>query len=644
LRFAPAPGIIRARGELPKMTRSGSDAPLPTGISGEEFRPRIALRIGVTGHRDLAARYGQAAWELDRTVKRLLGAIAAGAAAAGGKEAGEEAYASSPPHLRLLSSLAEGADRLVAEASAAFGCRLLAVLPFPEPVYEEDFEPPSRTAFRALLARAHAEEGIVALDGGRGAYVGEHSYGAAGRFIVRNCDLLIAVWEYGRRGGFGGTADTIEYALRYDLPVIWIPADAPAEPRLLDGPFALVGKPPAADDVEAAVRDRVAGLLRPPLWRPLADRHRAALVRWWRALPYRRGSPYRQFLAEGSPQPRGLAGSYRLFLSFFAAPLSKPGEAAARPPPPEAPASIGAAALRRIGERCDGLALYYSACHRSAFLGIYLFAALALTLAILEIAYPAMEGVGGLGEVVSLFLIAALVLCDRLRRWHDRWIDYRSIAEVLRQTAHLSALGRALPARAVLQLTRQPAPEPRASDWTAWYLQAVLRQVPPPAARYDRQYLDRVRAAFVDDLIEGQIAYYQRTGETARRVSEFLTRYGLLAFALTIVLGLLKLALLPAGGREWLVPLLALLAAILPVASAAFMGLRAQAEFEVIASGSLRLAERLRQSGPALRRLELGAALSSERLAGAMFALSRLMLGEVEDWATLFDEKRIKAN
>jgi hypothetical protein len=45
-----------------------------------------------------------------------------------------------------------------------------------------------------------------------------------------------------------------------------------------------------------------------------------------------------------------------------------------------------------------------------------------------------------------------------------------------------------------------------------------------------------------------------------------------------------------------------------------------------------------------LRRLDLGEALSSERLAGAMFALSRLMLGEVEDWAILFDEKRIKAN
>jgi hypothetical protein len=620
------------------MNRSPSNA----SAAREDLRPRLALRIGVTGHRDIATRYPEAAAELSGTLTRLLGAIAAAVARVAGSAAAREAYSEAPPLLRILSALAEGADRLLAEAATPLGYRLSAVLPFPESVYEEDFDEASRGAFRALLSRAHAEEGVVVLDGERGGYVGEHSYEAAGRFIVRNCDILIAVWEYGRRSGLGGTADTIDYALSYELPVIWIPADRPSRPRLLDARFALVVKPPPAAALEGAIGERIAALLSLPDWRTRPQRQGARVLQWWRRLPYRKGSPYRQFLAEGLPEVRGLAASYRTFLRLFAVPGAAAAAQWVEPEGLPAGARASFAAFRRIAERCDRLAVYYAACHRSSFLGVYLLGALALSLAILGIASAALETAGTMGGLACLLVIAVLVFSDRVRRWHDRWIDYRSIAETLRQTAHLTLLGRALPVRTVLQLTRQPAPATRPPDWIAWYLQALLRQIPPAAVRYDPLYLDVVRKAFLDRMIDGQTAYYSQTGETARRVSEFLAVVGLLLFTLTVILGLFELMLAWASGAPALVHWAALCAAILPVVSVAVIGLRAQAEFEVIGSGSVRLVERLRQSERQLRRLDLAGPLASERLAGGMFAISRLMLGEIEDWALLFDVKLVK--
>ena len=60
----------------------------------------------------------------------------------------------------VLSSLAEGADRLVARVALAHGARLVAPMPMPIEEYRRDFEPglkPGNAAeFDALLAQAIA--------------------------------------------------------------------------------------------------------------------------------------------------------------------------------------------------------------------------------------------------------------------------------------------------------------------------------------------------------------------------------------------------------------------------------------------------------------------------------------------------------
>lgn len=157
---------------------------------------REELRVGVTGHRFLAEWARVAAG-----VEEALGRVA-------------ESFRGR--RLAVLSSLAEGADRLVAQRALARGggARLVAVLPMPADAYAADFETEgSRAEFRELLARA---DEVVTLPA-RAARA--DCYAAAGRYIVSRADVLLAVWDGGAEQGRGGTGEFVRLARAAGKPL-----------------------------------------------------------------------------------------------------------------------------------------------------------------------------------------------------------------------------------------------------------------------------------------------------------------------------------------------------------------------------------------------------------------------------------------
>src|SRR5579872_413568 len=91
-----------------------------------EPRPRAAIRVGAIGHRRLEPAVAE---RITATVSKALAAIARAAGEALGEPEIADQFA---PGLDLIvvSPLAEGADRLIAEQGLALGYRLGAVLPF----------------------------------------------------------------------------------------------------------------------------------------------------------------------------------------------------------------------------------------------------------------------------------------------------------------------------------------------------------------------------------------------------------------------------------------------------------------------------------------------------------------------------------
>src|SRR5580698_5231440 len=171
-----------------------------------------SLRIGVSGHRLPPKLPEESEAPLRAHIDRILAAIAATA---------REANAASA--LVIVSSLAEGADRIVAEAGLAAGFALQVALPFNRAEYALDFETQaSRTEFEQLLARARD---VTELDGG--ANERPRAYEAAGLFMLANIDVLIAIWDGEVAAGIGGTAQIVERAVADGIVVAWIEPNHP---------------------------------------------------------------------------------------------------------------------------------------------------------------------------------------------------------------------------------------------------------------------------------------------------------------------------------------------------------------------------------------------------------------------------------
>jgi hypothetical protein len=172
---------------------------------------RCDFRIGVSGHRLPPKLPEESEAPLRALLDRLFAALSDAAPKA---------------EFFVVSSLAEGADRIVAQAGLTAGFALEVVLPLGKAEYERDFETPaSRKKFEELFDHASA---VVELDGAAGAR--PRAYEAAGLYMLSKIDLLIAIWDGDVAAGTGGTAEIVDRAIADEICVVWI---EPAKPDAL---------------------------------------------------------------------------------------------------------------------------------------------------------------------------------------------------------------------------------------------------------------------------------------------------------------------------------------------------------------------------------------------------------------------------
>jgi hypothetical protein len=147
--------------------------------------------IGITGHQRLE---DPAAWPwVEEAVGRELD------------------VASDP--VVVVTSLAVGADQLVARLGLVRGAAVHAVLPFAG--IERTFAAEDLPEYRRLVSQASVE--ILQTAG-----TDEDAYLAAGRRVVELSDVLIAVWDAKPAKGKGGTADIVPFAVASGVPVVHI--------------------------------------------------------------------------------------------------------------------------------------------------------------------------------------------------------------------------------------------------------------------------------------------------------------------------------------------------------------------------------------------------------------------------------------
>lgn len=161
--------------------------------------------MGVTGHRELPDP-GRVQEQV-RTATARIRAVFGDASP-------------TPVAFTVVSPLAEGADRLVAEEFLQLPGTLFDVpLPLPLIEYETDFKTPASLAeFRNLLGQAGATVTLPPQPERNQAYL------QAGRYVVDTADVVIAVWDGHPAAGAGGTADVVAYADEQRRPLVWLHA------------------------------------------------------------------------------------------------------------------------------------------------------------------------------------------------------------------------------------------------------------------------------------------------------------------------------------------------------------------------------------------------------------------------------------
>lgn len=166
----------------------------------------LPLMIGITGHRDLPMEDIPI---LRQAIESILLEL-------------RQKYPST--RLCLISSLAEGADCLAAEVALAMQIELVVALPFPQNVYEMDFETDTiKDAFRKLLSSASLVYEVPLAEGLTASSVATYGddrnqqYLAAGKFIVKHSQFIIALWDGVFNLKTGGTGEVVQLQLEGGL-------------------------------------------------------------------------------------------------------------------------------------------------------------------------------------------------------------------------------------------------------------------------------------------------------------------------------------------------------------------------------------------------------------------------------------------
>jgi hypothetical protein len=552
------------------------------------------IRIGVTGHRKLddpAAMQAMVKQAIDTEIEKLFPEESRRKIESV-RRAGTTAIS-----FRVLSPLAEGADRVVARAVLSDpGARLDVVLPLALEDYVEDFvTEESKKEFRDLLERCRRPVSLRTRrirgdrrDPGDQAELRRDAYAQVGQYVVDHCDVLVAVWDGQPSRGHGGTAEIVHYAQEQNRPIIRV----------------------WGDSFEVLNRDNNNGLDASAL--DAIDRfNRQAIT------PEQRASYVKNLERQHFEEPK--TGG-------------------------EIPARVRELVNRRLFPYYAQASILAKESQKRFYRAgkfIYALSAAAVGCAALGVLFPSLAGAGFSAELVLLIIIWLTLWQGRRKYFHQGWIENRFLAERIRCGIFMAICG--VEPRAIEVLPYMGHSQ-TVNDWTVRVFDEIWDRLPPltGCSHGECLVLNRyVREAWIGDQVNFHTGKKEREGRARKR----LARAGNIVLLTTIAAAALHLILLwlRAGPAEesihWAHQGLAFIALLFPAIAASLAGMEAHREH-------LRLEKRSANMGPQLERLkkQMASATDPERFESLLQQVDEIMLRETQDWLMLMRYVEIKAS
>lgn len=471
----------------------------------------MRLTIGVTGHRDLLASEIPA---LKIKVRDFFQNLK---------------HDFPDLDLQLITPLAEGSDRLVADVAVELGVSLIVPLPMPQADYEKDFSSQAAvdtfrssvdTARVIYLRTLNRKPGDILSPEDR-----TRQYAQMGIFISNHSQVLLALWDGKPALEVGGTASVVNYHLTAVMPGYSIAEDSPN--LLADNENDLVYH-------IVCSRDRPDGQPREDL-SPLQTIWETAQfglesgkhlpieysVMWHRLQDYGRDS-----------------AKYKLAIKDEGANLLEDAPGLELP--------IGALEIAAQYRIADWLAIHFQ---KRISLGLIAIHSIAVLIGLIFIMYSEFDGLDFLVNFFLLAFLAGFVLykIGENRQWHRKHLDYRALAEGLRVQFYWSLAG-------VIDVQSAEFAYDnflQKQDVDLGWIRHVMRNVSLSRSRDSEsreEWVNWVIEQWVgdEDSQTGQLSYYRsKEMEKARRfrLTTFLGR-------ITLWLGILTAVLLAIAGTE----------------------------------------------------------------------------------------------
>jgi SMODS and SLOG-associating 2TM effector domain 3 len=465
----------------------------------------LRIRIGVTGHRNLAPDHPGLATEISKAVEYIIQKLAVSA----------ERVTPDDIALTVVSSLAEGADRIVAcEILNGAGAQLEVVLPLQEDDYCHDFKSPeSVDQFNLLLGKK------VSMDIVRTARSRMEAYELAGRAVVDRSDVMIVVWDGKPARGRGGTADIYAYAKHWQRPILLIGIDNDSArldtdqlPREAEGTMPLPADSMRHLDRYNRQRFPDAAVGPPPLIDP-------TILRAW-------------------PEPASPLIEY----------------------------------VSRYFTHADELAKRFQKRWLRAVRSLYILAPLAVLVVAAQLIFAPGHARYAWFEFGILVGVTVLLIVTREARWHARWISARYLAEQIRSLMFLGLTGIITLERSAVSADRLIVSEAGWTERAANEIWFARPRFEPPAD------LSLLIDVLYEEWIKKQQRYHNAISDAYRKRSSWFQAASIGLFSLSAAAALLHSVGAGSGSarlfRWW-----DFLAIAVPAAAGALSGYAAQRDY-----------------------------------------------------------------
>ncbi len=640
-------------------------------------RADLVFRVGVVGHRPKrlkGADLSRLRVVIDGVLKSVRDAIDAFDASPPRRHL----YSDELPALRAITPLAEGTDRIFAESALAQKFELCCPMPFLREEYAVDFLAHDATAtepaqldttqqFADLLDRARDETTLTTFELDGACEARPDAYAAAGSVVLNQSDLLVVVWDGKSSEDRGGTYPTLQAAFAYDLPIVLIHAASPHPWGIVFGPGDIVQMAdgtsgPRHTGTAEQVREIVRGAITPPAPPPKDHDAHAEAEPDLREAYFAEHRPswnfwfgwklFRNVVGDG--RFRGQRWRVAEFEHDINPPWPIEGEVPSDPEKtPGAAAHIEwwvNAKLRPHFAWADKLADVYADKYRTGYLTVFAFAAIAVILAMLPRVSPIFtEELFVVGELVVLVGIVSLVLVSRKRKWHERWLHYRLLAEFIRQIRTLIPLGGGRPFPHVpphLGGYGEPS-----QTWMYWQMRAVARATGLPDAVVTRAYVADCLTS-LKGVVESQRDFHNTTSRRAGTINHRLHTMALVLIVLTIAAVIMHLVVKEPSSlaayferhRVSLPGVLLFASAAFPAIGAAVAGIENQGEFQRVTKRSHATALSLDTMDAEIDALMQRLAVPTEivrlsEVSPIATKLAQMMIDEVSDWRVVFIDR-----